>query len=150
MKKLCILAALLLALVPVTAMAGMTAASDMDLQDVSGQTGITLSMTMRVAATGFAWGDNDGFGTAYTTDGWLILRGVVLPTVSVNGLEIDAGSTANTSYLAITTTGNLITGSLTIGSVVIGSTTTDTSPSIGEIRVSGIGIGFGTILISGH
>lgn len=150
MKKLCILAALLLVLAPISAMAGMSAASDEDLQEVTGRVGITLSMTMNVTADVFAWGDDDGFGT-YTTDGWVILSGLSLPSITVNNLTIDAGTTSNsTSYLAIGTTGNIISGDLTIGSLIIGSSATSTTESIGEVRVTGIGVSFNTILISGH
>lgn len=149
MKKIGILAVLALILMPVSAMAGMSVASDADLQDVTGQTGITISMAMNVNATGIAWGDDDGFGT-WTTQGWVVMRNVSMPTISLSGVDIDAGGDGTTSYLAIITSGNIITGDLTIGDLVIGSSATSTTESAGEIRIEGIGIGFGTIRISGH
>jgi hypothetical protein len=149
MKKLFILAALVLFLVPVSAMAGMSVASDTDLQDITGQTGVTISMNMNVTATGIAWGDSDGFGT-WTTQGWVVLQNVVLPTIALSGVTIDVGSQVGMSWLAIGTTGNIITGDLTIGALVIGSSATSAGPSAGEIRIEGIGIGFGTIRIGGH
>ena len=149
MKKLLIIAALLLLLAPVSAMAGMTTASELDLEGVTGQVGMTIDMSMSVTATDVAWGDSDGFGT-YTTAGWLRLRNVALPTISINGLVVDTGSSATTSYIALATTGNLITGDLTIASIIVGSTATATTESLGELRVQGIGVSFGTIRIAGH
>ena len=149
MKKLLVIAALLLLLAPVSALAGMTSASEIEMEDVTGQVGMTIDMSMSVVATDVAWGDSDGFGT-YTTAGWLHLRNVTLPTISVNGLVVDQGTGGTVSYIALATTGNLITGSLTIQSVVVGNTATATTESLGELRVGGIGVSFGTIRISGH
>ena len=150
MKKLCVLAALILMLLPMSAMAGMQAASDTELSEVNGQTGITLTMSMSVTAGTVAWGDDNGFAT-YTTEGWVVLSGVTLPTIALNNVTIDVGGNTTTTYLAIGTgAGNVITGNLTIADVVIGSSATSTTPSAGEIRISGIGISFGTIMIAGH
>lgn len=150
MKKLLVLAALILLLAPVSAMAGMTTASELDLEGVTGQVGLTVSMTMNVTATDVAWGDSDGFSGA-TTAGWLHLQNVTLPTIALSNVIIDVGSNAaNTSYIAIETTGNIITGGLTIGSIVVGSVANATTPSLGELRVGGIGVSFGTITINGH
>lgn len=149
MKKLSILAILLLVLAPASAMAGMTAASDMDLADISGQTGITINMSMSVTATGLAWGDDDGF-SGYGSDGWVILSNLSLPTIALSGVTIDAGTTGAASRVQIGTGGPIITGNLTVGAIVIGSTSTAVSPSLGELRVTGISIGFGNILIGGH
>jgi len=149
MKKLCVLAALILMLLPVSAMAGMQAASDTELNEVSGQTGISITMNMNVTAGTIAWGDDDGFAP-YTTAGWVVLAGVKLPTIALSNVTIDCGGNTTTTYLAIGTTGNVVTGSLTISDVVIGSAANSTTPSAGEIRISGIGISFGTIMISGH
>jgi len=80
----------------------------------------------------------------------LRLRNVALPTISINGLVVDTGSSATTSYIALATTGNLITGNLTIASIIVGNTATATTESLGELRVQGIGVSFGTIRIAGH
>jgi hypothetical protein len=150
MKKLCILAALVLFLAPMSAMAGMSVATDGDLQDITGQTGVTISMNLNVTATGIAWGDSDGFGT-YNTEGWVILSSVDLPSIILNDVTIDAGYNGTFSYLAIGTGGgNVISGDLTIKDLIIGSTASAAGPSAGEIRIEGIGIGFGTIRIGGH
>jgi len=149
MKKLCILAALML-LVPVSAMAGMTAVSDVDLEGVTGQTGITISMTVTVVADSMAWGDSDGFGT-YTSAGWLVLSSVSTPNVQLTNVTIDCGSDATNAFLQINVgNGNLIQGNLTIGNVVIGTTSSAATQSIGEVRMTGLGIKTGAIQISGH
>jgi hypothetical protein len=149
MKKLCILAALML-MVPVSAMAGMTAVSDVDLEGVTGQTGITITMNVTVSADSIAWGDSDGFGT-YTTQGWLVLSSVTTPSVNLQNVTIDCGSDGTTALLQINLgTSNLIQGNLTIGSVVIGTTSNASTASIGEIRMTGLGVKTGAIQISGH
>jgi len=149
MKKLCILAALMLVL-PVSAMAGMTAVSDVDLEGVTGQTGITITMNVTVSADSMAWGDSDGFGT-YSTAGWLVLSAVTTPSVNLTNVTIDCGSDATTSILQIDLgTSNLIQGNLTIGNVIIGTTSNASTASIGEIRMTGLGIKTGAIQIKGH
>jgi len=148
MKKLALLIALIM--IPASAMAGMQAVSDVDLEGVSGQTGITITMAVTVLATSMAWGDSDGFGT-YSTMGWVILRNVTLPAVNLSGVTIDAGSDATLAILQIDVgTGNLIQGDLTIGNVVIGTTATATTQSLGEIRATSLGVKTGAIRISGH
>jgi hypothetical protein len=149
MKKLLVLAAIMM-LVPVSAMAGMTAVSDVDLEGVTGQTGITISMTVTVQADSMAWGDSDGFGT-YCTQGWLILSTVSMPNVQLTNVTIDCGSDGSTSMLQINLgTSNLIQGNLTIGNVIIGTTANAVTQSIGEIRMTNLGIKTGAIQISGH
>lgn len=149
MKKMLVLAALLL-MVPVSAMAGMTAVSDVDLEGVTGQTGITITMAVTVQADSIAWGDSDGFGT-YTTAGWLVLSSVSTPAVNLSNVTIDCGSDGTDSILQINLgTSNLVEGNLTIGNVVIGTTSTASAPSIGEIRMTGLGVKTGAIQIKGH
>jgi hypothetical protein len=148
MKKLCLFLALFL--IPASAMAGMQAVSDVDLEGVTGQTGITISMTVTVTATSLAWGDSDGFGT-YTTEGWVVLRDVTMPNTNLQNVTIDCGSDGSDAVLQIDVgSGNLISGNLTIGNVVIGTTSDATTESIGEIRATGLGIQTGAIRIKGH
>jgi hypothetical protein len=147
-KSLFVLAALML--VPIAALAGMTAISDSELQDVEGQTGITISMTMSVTAGSISWEDDDGFGTC-TSTGAVILSGMTMPTVSVSSVDIDAGTCSGTSWLAIATgTSNLISGDMTITDLIIGNADTATQYSLGKFVQRGIGISFGTIKIAGH
>jgi len=150
MRKLSILAVLALMLLPASVMAGMTAVSEMDLEEVSGQTGLTITMNVTVAADSMAWGDSDGFGT-YSTQGWLILSTVTMPSVNLQNVTIDCGSDGTTSILQINLgTGNLIGGNLTIGNTIIGTTATATTQSIGEVRMVNLGVKTGAIKLMGH
>jgi len=145
-----VLAALVLLLLPGAAIAGMTAVSNLDLEEVTGQTGITLTVNVTVRATSMAWGDSDGFGT-YSTAGWVILSSVTMPSVNLSNVTIDAGSDGTTSILQIDLgTTNLVQGNLTIGNVIIGTTSTATTQSLGEIRYVGLGVATGAIRLSGH
>jgi len=150
LSRLCVIAALVLLLLPGAAMAGMTAVSDFDLEEVTGQTGITITMNVTVVATSMAWGDSDGFGT-YSTAGWVILSTVTMPAVNLQGVTIDCGSDGTTSILQIDVgTGNLIQGNLTVGAVIIGTTASASTQSTGEIRMVGLGVRTGAIQLKGH
>lgn len=139
-----------IALVPLAAWAGMTAITDTELQEVKGQTGITIDMNVSISAGDMGWEDADGFTGAANT-GAVILSGVSMPTFSMSGVVIDAGSTGNTSYLSIDTgSTNLITGTFEIGSVIIGTTLDSTVESLGKFRIKDNAISFGQIKISGH
>jgi len=147
-KSLFVVAALLL--VPIAALAGMTAISDSELQDVEAQAGITITATVAMTASSMAWQDNDGF-TSCTSTGAVILSGLVMPSIAISMVNIDAGTCSGTSWLAIDTgTSNLISGDMTIGDIVIGTTDTATTQSLGKFTQRGIGISFGTIKIAGH
>ncbi len=147
MKKILVVLAILL--VPVVAMAGMSAMSKKDMQTIKGQTGITLETGLQVTVGSLAWGDSDGFGT-YTTAGWLILSAISLPSVHF-GCLIDVGGTASASYLQLTTgTNPLLSGSMTVGNIIIGSTANATTQDLGELRVSNISVVPTYIRISGH
>jgi len=150
MKKLVILAALLM-LLPVSAMAGMSAVSDTDLEEVTGQVGLTITMTVTVTASTIAWGDSDGFGPTYTSQGWVILSNVTTPNFQLTGVTIDAGSDNSSAYVCINTGAtNIISGNMTIGALIIGTTGTATGASTGEIRMTGLGVQVGALIISGH
>jgi len=150
MRRLGILAAVALMLLPASAMAGMTAASDLDLEEVAGQTGITITMGMTVTADTMAWGDSDGFGS-YTTAGWLVLSTVSMPSVNLSNVTIDCGSDGTTSILQINLgTTNLIQGNLTIGNMIIGTTASATTQSVGELRMTNLGVKTGAIQLKGH
>lgn len=147
-KLLCLAAALVL--VPFMAWAGMTAVSDVELEEIDGQTGISIDATMSTTATMMSWEDDDGFSGA-TSTGAVILSGMTLPNISLSNVVIDVGTTAGTSYLAIATgNSNIISGDMTIQDIVIGSNDGATTESLGLFQVQGIGMGFGTIKISGH
>jgi hypothetical protein len=109
MKKILVLAACVLLLLPVSAMAGMTAFMGMDelsnseMSDVTGQTGITIDVDLAVTGGYIAWGDDDGCtnGTVLGATGYLILSTVTMSNVHITGLEIDACSDGTTTYLDI-------------------------------------------------
>lgn len=106
MKKILVLAAVLLLLAPVSAMAGMTAFMNMDemsgneMSDVTGQTGITIDMTQQITGGYIAWGDNDGC-TTYGTAGFLVLSTITAGPITVDGLTIDACYDGTTAYLVL-------------------------------------------------
>jgi hypothetical protein len=152
MKKRTLFWVMLVALLPLAAWAGMTAITDNELQGVQGQTGITISASVGMTATGMGWEDNDGFSGASGT-GAVILSGVTMPTVSLTGVIIDAGTNTatTTSYLQIDTgASNLITGDFVISKLIIGTSLAATSKNLGKFQVTGNGISFGKIKISGH
>jgi hypothetical protein len=150
MKKRTLFWVALIALVPLAAWAGMTAISDTELQNVKGQTGITISMDTAMAATGIGWEDSDGYDSTSTT-GAVILSGVTVPSLSMNNVLIDAGtSSAGTSFLQIATGQHTVTGTFTISSVIIGTSLTATGPSLGKFQVTGVDMSFGTVKIAGH
>lgn len=106
MKKVLVLAAVLLMLAPISAMAGMTAFMNMDemtgneMSDVTGQTGITIDMTQEITGGYIAWGDDDGC-TTYGTAGYLVLSTILMGPMTVDGLTIDACYDGTTAYLVI-------------------------------------------------
>jgi len=141
---------MVLMLLPASAIAGMTAASNLDLEEIAGQTGMTLTMSVTVQADSMAWGDSDGFGT-YTTAGWLILSTVTMPTVNMSNVTVDCGSDGTTAILQINLgTSNLIQGNLTIGNMIIGTTASASTQSVGEVRMTNLGVKTGAIQIKGH
>jgi len=148
--RLCVIAALVPLLLPGAAIAGMTAVSDFDLEEVTGQTGITITMNVTVTASSMAWGDSDGFGT-YSTQGWVVLSSVTMPSVTLSGVTIDCGSDGSTSILQIDVgTGNLISGDMTVGNVIIGTTAASSTASLGQVRMVGLNVRTGAIRVSGH
>jgi hypothetical protein len=138
------------ALVPFVAWAGMSAITDTELQDVKGQTGITIDMSVSISAGDMAWEDDDGFGGAGST-GAVIQSGMTMPTISFSNVIVDAGTNTTSSYLQIDTgTTNLITGTMIISDLIIGDSITATSNSLGKFQVNAVAISFGKIKISGH
>ena len=141
---------IMLVVFPALALGGMVLMDEeMEFEGVTGQVGMTVDMTMNLTATTIAWGDSDGFGT-YTTAAWLIYNGVTLPTIALSNVVVDVGTGGGVSYVALATTGNIITGNLTIQSIIVGSSATSTTQSLGELRIAGMAVSFGTIRISGH
>lgn len=89
MKKFAIILAVLLVL-PVSAMA-LTPMSDSSLEDVTGQSGVSISVNdivFDIAITSAAWGDGDGLDSANvsTENGWISFNGIKMLNVQIDKL----------------------------------------------------------------
>jgi len=155
MKKLLVLAALLL-MVPVSAMAGMTAFMDMDelsnneLAQTTGQVGITINTSIGSITGGYvAWGDSDGCAGCGSTAGWLSLSTLTITTGQNISMTVDACTTAaGTSYLVLGITSGSI--NLDIAHMRVGSAA-GAGADMGELSVSALNLGGGvTLKITGH
>jgi len=155
MKKILVLAAILM-LVPVSAMAGMTAFMNMDelssndLSSVTGQTGITINAQITITGGFQSWGDNDGC-TAFTTAGFVTLSTITTRgfAIDVSGLTIDACNDGTTSYVSISYP--TITLNQYIAAVRIGDDAAfGNGASIGSLTVGSLTLGSSYIRISGH
>jgi len=151
-RKCLIVLACLFVCVPVSAMAGMMMeVSDLDLEDVSGQAGITLSMTTTVTAGSIAWGDSDGYMGTYTSQGWVVMSNVSSPQVILSNVTIDAGGNGTNAFLCINAgTTNVINGNMTIGALIIGTTSNLSAPTAGTIIMTGLGVQIGAAQIGAH
>jgi len=156
MKKSLVIAAVLVMLLPVSAMAGMTAFMDMDelsstdMSDVTGQTGITIYAAVTIINGYVSWSDSDGC-TAFGTAGFVTLSTIKSSLISVNGLTIDACNDGTTSYVSISIP--TITLNQSISAIRIGTAHavgTNGGPSIGRIDQSNVTISASTLRISGH
>lgn len=156
MKKVLILAAVLVMLLPVSAMAGMTAFMDMDelsstdMSDVTGQTGITINASVTIINGYVSWGDNDGCA-AFSTGAFVTLATIKSSAIDLAGLTIDACNDGTTSYVNIsipTLTLNQSISAIRIGTAhAVGSAG---GPSIGRIDQSNVTISATNLRISGH
>jgi len=156
MKKVLVLAALLVMLLPVSAMAGMTAFMDMDelsntdMSDVTGQTGITIYAAVTIVNGYVSWSDGDGCSIG-STAGFVTLSTIKSSMISVNGLTIDACNDGTTSYVSISIP--TITLNQSIDAVRIGTAHAvgiAGGPSIGRIDQSNVTVSGSYLRISGH
>jgi len=110
MKKILTLIAVLAILFPVSAMAGMTAITDSEMADVSGQAGIDISVVdvaMDISIANIAWGDGDS-GTVVAsqrcvpyTAGYLNLGGFdMYMYVTLNGTPVFDGRSGYGYFIA--------------------------------------------------
>jgi len=156
MKKLVILAVALL-LVPVSAMAGMTAFTNMDelsskeMATVTGQSGITVDLNNTAITSGsIYWTDDDGLPAAYPSEGVVkIALGQV--TTGVASLDIDAG-TVNADKTYVILTMGAATLNATVNSITLGSTEgdADAGKSFGKIHVKDLVLNNTEVAISAH
>jgi len=123
MKK--VLLALLIVLLPLSAMAAMTSVSDNELSDVTGQVGISIAIedfTMDIYIENLYWGDTDAGSIATAklisaksvdyTAGYIALHDMFIPVyVTMNGTPVWKTTAANiTSGLVAQTLGGADTG----------------------------------------
>jgi len=159
MKKLLVLAAALLLMVPASAMAGMTAFMNMDelssneMASTTGQAGLTISGDFDIADGQIGWGDSDGFGGTYSAEGWVTLHGLHV-TQSYTSITVDVGTDAGDtdSWIGIDLGTPLIMNA-TIDAIYVGDdmdTQTPAKNNIGEIRVNNLTIADGHVRIKGH
>jgi hypothetical protein len=156
MKKLLVLAAVLLLLAPATAMAGMTAFMDMDelsnneLADTTGQAGITLRASLTIVTGGYiGWGDDDGCTTtvATTAQGWLTLSSIWSTGINLTDVTVDVCSDGTQSWLTIgvpTMTLNQGVRAIKVGSQI------NTDSSLGELQIVNLSIAAVTLQVRGH
>lgn len=158
MKKLLVLAAALLMIVPATAMAGMTAFMDMDelssseMASTTGQAGITLNASLTIVTGGYiGWGDDDGCTTtvAPTNQGWLTLSSIWSNGITLNGLTVDVctNATGTETWLTIgipAMTLNTGVRAIKVGSVI------NTDDSMGELQINSLSLASIRLEVRGH
>lgn len=145
-----VLAALLV--VPVAALAGMWSITDSEMEDVTGQTGVTIDMSLQVTNGYIAYGDSDGVATTYTAAGYFTLAGMTVGgatggAMNLTGLTVDVGSTGTTSALIIglpTISGQIAFGSMKLGSTANGGT------SLGSLTLGDLTTAASTIIVKAH
>jgi len=156
MKKLLVLAAVALLLVPASAMAGMTAFMNMDelsskeMASTTGQAGITLNASLTIVTGGYiGWGDDDGCTTTVngTNQGWLTLSSIWSTGISLNGLTVDVCSDGTESWLTVVIPAmTLNTGvrAIKVGSLI------NTDDSMGELQIVNLSLSSVTLQVRGH
>jgi hypothetical protein len=156
MKKLLVLAAAILILLPASSMAGMTAFMDMDelsnteLAGTTGQAGITLRTSIGIATGGYiGWGDDDGCTTTVgtTNAGWLTLSSIWSDGITNTDITIDVCTAAGETWLTVvipTMTLNAGVRAIKIGQFI------NTEDSLGELQIVSLSLQTQTIQVRGH
>jgi len=156
MKKLLVLAAALLLIVPASAMAGMTAFMDMDelspseMASTTGQAGITLNASLTIVTGGYiGWGDDDGCTSTVnaTNQGWLTLSSIWSSGITLNGLTVDVCSDGAESWLTIGIPA--MTLNQGVRAIKVGSTI-NTDDSMGELQIVNLSLSSITLQVRGH
>jgi hypothetical protein len=107
MKKILVLTVIALFVMMPFASFAKTAITDSDLGAVTAQTGVSIDFSglnvQNVSQSINSWGDDNGFGSTYTSAGWvgaaMSLAGTV---VGITGtMNIDVGSSGTSTRLAI-------------------------------------------------
>lgn len=151
-KGLLVIALAALLALPLAAVAGMWSITDNEMEDVTGQAGITIDMTMEVTAGYVAYGDDDGSG-AYSTGGFFTLSGMTINNggagtgMNLSGLTIDVGNNGTDTALIIGLPS--ISGDIGFSSLKLG-TAADTGNSLGSLTIGDLATSASTIYIKAH
>jgi len=157
MKRLLVLAAAILLLVPATAMAGMTAFMNMDelssseMASTTGQAGITLRASLTIVTGGYiAWGDDDGCTTTVnaTNQGWLTLKSIWSTGTNLTDVTIDVCSNELGDQWIVVKVPTM-TLNQGIRAIKVGSTR-DSDDSMGELQIVNLSLAAVTIHVRGH
>jgi len=157
MKKLLVLAAALLLMVPATAMAGMTAFMDMDelssseMASTSGQAGITLRASLTIVTGGYiGWGDDDGCTTtvAVGNQGWVTLASIWSTGTTLNDVTIDV-CTGESALTWIVIQVPQLTLNQGIRAIKVGSLK-NTGASLGELNIVNLSVASVNLRVRGH
>ncbi|MFP4476541.1 MAG: DUF6160 family protein [Desulfatibacillaceae bacterium] len=152
-KGLLIIALAALLALPMSAMAGMWSITENEMEDVTGQAGITIDMAVQVTSGYIAYGDADGDATGtYDTEGFFTLSGMALNdgaggAMDLSGLTIDVGTNAGTSALVIGLPS--ISGEVSFDDILLGATA-DSGDSLGSLTLGDLGTSSSTITITAH
>jgi len=155
-KGILVLALVTLMALPLAAMAGMLAEkaplSDSTLEAVTGQTGVTIDLSLRVTAGYVAYGDADG-KTAYTDAGYLSLAGMAIDNgaggaCTINGLTIDVGTNTDGDTALIIGLPS-ISGRVAFTNLKLG-TGANAGTSIGSLTLGDITMAASTVVIKPH
>ena len=152
MKKIIVLVAALMLIVPVSAMAGMTAFMDMnemtdtEMASTTGQTGITINQTLNISGGYIAWGDDDGCANS---EGWLTLSTLTVSQLVITGMTIDVCHASGTVTTWLTIGQPALTVSAGIAAIKVGSVING-GASLGELVIHSLAVGAMTIQITGH
>jgi hypothetical protein len=157
MKKIIVLVAAALLLLPMSAMAGMTAFMDMDkLSDVelaatTGQAGITINATAQVLGGYISWGDEDGYAAISASSGWLILNNITVSGLVLDGTTIDICTPdGGPTWLVIGVPGLTITAGLEVLLSPVRTPGDALEEKLGDLYVGGLQLAGMTLQISGH
>lgn len=160
MKKVLLLAVLaVFVMVPFTSFA-KSAISEGDLAAITAQEGVTInfnSFTVGAITIGVqGWGDGNGFGTVYTSAGWVGATDISLASdfVSITGeMTIDVGTNGSVTALGIGLPGLKFSGDM-YQTIRLADSATNLATStqvLGTAYMSGLSVSpTGTLIIRAH
>ena len=139
-----------LVFLPLSAMAQMNAISESEMEEIVGQDGITIDMTLDAYIQLISYGDTDGFSGS--SAGYLNIAQLSIPdtgSFNLTGMTVDVETTGGVSRLAIGLP--TISGGITIGAIRVGSAAASNSgSSIGTVTISGLNLAGSTVYVRGH